>query len=226
MKFILLLTIIIGMSSNGYTQTDFGNHSVKIPPLNTKVKTIKNTPPPSRFAPVNFPSITLPSNSFHLNSNPLLGNLKKIGETDVVNFMQKQDFKNSNEIYEKQIVEKFTDEKYRLSKKNQYLGDFKTKSKFVRIHFFDYQEVDGDVVGIYINGVLIASNIVLGGNLKARELMFEKGMNKIEIQAINQGDSGLNTAQFEIYDELGNLLYVNQWNLEAGYKATVVVIRE
>ncbi|HLF53224.1 hypothetical protein [Flavobacterium sp.] len=226
MKIMLLLALLMGLSSNGYAQTDFGDQSFAIPPLNSNVKVIKNSAPTSHFPSINFPPITLPLKSTPFNNNSLPSSLRKIGEKDVVNFMQKQPFRNSNEIYQKRLVEKNTDEKYRLSKKNQYLGDFKTKSRFVRIHFFDYQEIDGDIISIYINGIEIASNIVLQANLKVRELTFEKGMNKIEIQAITQGDSGLNTAQFEIYDELGNLLYANQWNLEAGYKATVVVIRE
>jgi hypothetical protein len=226
MKFILLLTIIIGMSLNGYTQTDFGNHSVKIPPLDTKVKAVKNTPPPSRFPTMSFPSIKTPSSSFSLNSDSKSSSLKQIGETATVNFMQKSEFKNPGDVIVEKLNKKEGQEVSQVFRRNQNLGDFKTKSTFIKILCRDYGEVDGDRIDIYINDLLIQSNIVLEGGFKEFELTLKSGFNKIDFEAINQGTSGPNTAEFRVYDDKGGIVSANQWNLATGFKATVIVVKE
>ena len=79
---------------------------------------------------------------------------------------------------------------------------------------------------IYINDILIQSNILLEGDFQQFEISLKKGFNKIDIEAINQGTSGPNTAEFQVYDEKGGLISQNQWNLATGYKASIVVVRE
>ena len=44
--------------------------------------------------------------------------------------------------------------------------------------------------------------------------------------ALNQGESGPNTAEFQVYDDKGNLVSSKQWNLLTGVKATIVVTKE
>jgi len=43
---------------------------------------------------------------------------------------------------------------------------------------------------------------------------------------LNQGESGPNTAEFQILDEHGNVISSNQWNLATGVKATIILIKE
>ena len=52
------------------------------------------------------------------------------------------------------------------------------------------------------------------------------GFNKLDFEALNQGTSGPNTAAFSVYDDSGNLITSNEWNLTTGIKATIVVVRE
>lgn len=52
------------------------------------------------------------------------------------------------------------------------------------------------------------------------------GLNKIDFQALNQGESGPNTAELIIYDDKGNLVSSKEWNLLTGVKATIVFINE
>jgi hypothetical protein len=54
----------------------------------------------------------------------------------------------------------------------------------------------------------------------------EKGFNKIDFEALNQGSSGPNTAQFQIFDDKGVLISSSQWNLGTGFKATIVLVKE
>ncbi|WP_062058149.1 hypothetical protein [Aquimarina longa] len=111
-------------------------------------------------------------------------------------------------------------------KSDQYFGDFKNNGKFVRLMYRDHQSVDGDVVRIYSNDSVILSKAFLSGDFRGIAIDLVKGFNKIDIQALNQGESGPNTAQFQLYDDQGNLIMSNEWNLTTGVKATMIVVKE
>jgi hypothetical protein len=53
-----------------------------------------------------------------------------------------------------------------------------------------------------------------------------KGFNKVDFEAINQGESGPNTAEFQVYDDKGQLISANQWNLATGFKASIILIKD
>lgn len=122
-------------------------------------------------------------------------------------------FKKDNEIKEEY-------------KSDQYLGDFKSGGEFVRLIYRDHQFVDGDIVRIFVNDDVLASSVYLSGSFQGLKIDLLKGFNKIDIQALNQGESGPNTAEFHLYDDQGNLLTGNEWNLTTGVKATLIVVKE
>ena len=66
---------------------------------------------------------------------------------------------------------------------------------------------------------------MLEGSSKTYYIALLPGFNKIEFLALNQGDSGPNTAAFSVYHENGNLMISNQWNLTTGVKAKLVVVK-
>jgi hypothetical protein len=66
----------------------------------------------------------------------------------------------------------------------------------------------------------------LDSNFQGFEIVLEKGFNKIDFEALNQGSSGPNTAEFQIYDDNGGLISASQWNLGTGFKATIIVTKE
>ncbi|TSE11435.1 hypothetical protein [Aquimarina algiphila] len=111
-------------------------------------------------------------------------------------------------------------------KSDQYLGDFKSDGKFVRLLYRDHQFVDGDIVRIFINDDVIVQSAYLSGKFQGISIDLIKGFNKIDIQALNQGESGPNTAEFHLYDDQGNLLTSNEWNLTKGVKASLIVVKE
>ncbi|CEN36398.1 Secreted protein (fragment) [Capnocytophaga canimorsus] len=43
--------------------------------------------------------------------------------------------------------------------------------------------------------------------------------------ALNQGESGPNTAEFSVLDENGNTISSAQWNLATGAKAHFVIVK-
>jgi len=110
--------------------------------------------------------------------------------------------------------------------KNQYLGDIKTNAAFVNVVYRDHEYVDGDRIRVFINEDVVQSNITLSGSFKGFDLPLQVGFNKIDFQALNQGTSGPNTAELHIYDDKGNLLSAKQWNLNTGFKATFIVVKE
>ena len=51
------------------------------------------------------------------------------------------------------------------------------------------------------------------------------GFNIIDFVALNQGSSGPNTAEVRVYDDAGNLVGNNRWNLATGVKATYIIYK-
>lgn len=109
---------------------------------------------------------------------------------------------------------------------DMYLGDVTTSAKFVGVVCRDHEFVDGDRVRIFANGEVVEHNLMLTGAFKGINLELDKGFNKLEFEALNQGSTGPNTAQVDVYDEKGQLLYSNKWLLSTGSKASLIVVKE
>ena len=107
--------------------------------------------------------------------------------------------------------------------RDQVLGEIKTKSGFVNVVYRDHQSVDGDRIRVYVNYDIVQSDISLDSSFRGFDLTLIPGQNIIEFQALNQGESGPNTAELHVYDENGTLISKNEWNLLTGRKATIVV---
>ncbi|WP_342156298.1 hypothetical protein [Joostella sp. CR20] len=108
----------------------------------------------------------------------------------------------------------------------QYFGDFKSNAKSIKILCRDHQYVDGDRVSVMVNGKVVSPNVYLESTFKGFYIDLEKGFNKIEFKALNQGSSGPNTAQFAVFDDKGNEIASNIWNLATGVKASILIIKE
>lgn len=109
---------------------------------------------------------------------------------------------------------------------NQFLGEFRTGTNVVGIIYRDFGLVDGDKIRVLVNDKVVVYEVYLAGNFQELNLPLQKGFNKVEFQALNQGTSGPNTAEFQVYDEKGVLISSNQWNLATGFKASIVIVKE
>ena len=105
------------------------------------------------------------------------------------------------------------------------LGTIQSNSKSMRIEVRDHSLVDGDRIKIYVNEHLINSNLMLNGLYHIIHVSLIKGYNKIDIEAINEGYSGPNTAELKVYDENGYLISSQEWNILTGQRATLGVVR-
>jgi hypothetical protein len=109
---------------------------------------------------------------------------------------------------------------------DQYLGDFKSNAPFVQVIFRDHEVADGDRVRILYNDREVEANVLLQERFKRLNIDLISGFNKIEFIALNQGESGPNTAEIRVYDNVGGLIMANQWNLATGNKATLILVKE
>ena len=110
--------------------------------------------------------------------------------------------------------------------RDQYLGDLLTNSSYVNVVYRDHEYVDGDVIRIFVNGDIIRGQVTLDGSFRGFDLTLEAGENRIEFEAINQGESGPNTAELHVYDDQGILVSAHEWNLLTGHKASIIVYKE
>ena len=111
-------------------------------------------------------------------------------------------------------------------KVDQYLGDFKSNAPYVQVIFRDHEAADGDRVKILFNDRVVEANVLLQERFKRLRVDLISGFNKIDFVALNQGESGPNTAEIRVYDNEGMLLMANQWNLATGTKATLIVAKQ
>lgn len=116
--------------------------------------------------------------------------------------------------------------RYIIPKIDQDLGSFRSDSKSVNIICRDYQYPDGDRVTIFVNDIPVIYNITLQESYQKFNIPLEIGMNKIVIEALNQGTSGPNTAAFKVFNDEGDLISSNEWNLATGAKATLLIAKD
>lgn len=136
------------------------------------------------------------------------------------------ELRNPSEIFTEKMNKKRSDgeilERYRS---DSFLGEFRTGSKIVKIACRDHEYPDGDLVRIWLNGQVAINSILLESDFREVYLDLENGINKVEIEALNQGESGPNTAQFVVTDDSGKVVTNNSWNLTTGVKAKLIITK-
>jgi len=163
----------------------------------------------------------------------LFGNLKDIADHfpkySVIPNNQKRSMQDLNEREKDVMVSQYWNGKdVSMSKisTSLELGKLETDSKTIRIICRDHSYVDGDRVKLYVNEVVIRRSITLEAGYYMIDIQLKDGFNRIDIEALNQGSSGPNTAEFKVLDEKGQLLASKEWNILTGYIATLVVMKQ
>ena len=134
-------------------------------------------------------------------------------------------FLNPGDIFLKKL-KKEKDKKPNDYSKGAYLCDVSTVSEYVNILCRDFEYVDGDRVRILVNDSIVIYNLYLDNSFAGFKLPLNKGFNKIEFTALNQGESGPNTAELRVFDDNQKLISSNQWNLSTGATATFIVVKK
>ena len=163
----------------------------------------------------------------------LFGNLKDIADKfpqySVIPEKKKRSMRDLSQADKYVLVSKYWNGKNVSIKKFQTsleLGKIETDSKSIRIICRDHSYVDGDRVKLYVNEEVIRRSITLQGGYYTININLREGFNRIDIEALNQGSSGPNTAEFKVSDEFGAVLADKEWNILTGYIATLVVMRK
>ncbi len=162
----------------------------------------------------------------------LFGSLSEISDNfpkySVVPNKNNNNMQNNNAHKKDVLVKKYWNGKdisdVKLKTKLE-LGKLETSAQRIRIECRDHSYVDGDRVRLYVNEKVVRSNIILYGGYYSVDIDLKEGFNRIDIEALNQGTSGPNTAEFRVFDDQGNLLADQEWNILTGYIATLVVIK-
>lgn len=221
----ILFVLLISFSLSVTAQIDSKSNSFSIPATEAPKET-----------PSIKPVLPKPNNntnsSFGLNMPKPLINLE-FDKKDLSMFPE-EEFGNPGELYMDKINRSLEDirgskEERELrngSSTDQYLGDFKSKSKTVNVVYRDHGYTDGDLIQVKVNDDIIYPRVYLTGGFKGFTLNLKPGFNKIDFLALNQGESGPNTAEFKIIDDQGLIVTHNRWNLSTGVKATVIVVKE
>ena len=212
-----LILFFIAFSSQAFAQFDTRNNSFSIPPA--------QVPAPAVKEPAKKSSSIFPDSAFDPMPSASSGT---IPEKSNFKFLQTNDFVNPGDEVAKRLNNNPGGDggDYTMFRKNQYLGDFKTASKKVTVSYRDHQAVDGDEIRVWVNDRVVQSRISLNNSMQGFELDLEPGFNKIDFEAMNQGTSGPNTAEFRIYDEAGNVISANRWDLATGFKATIIIVKQ
>lgn len=231
--FILLFTAVTVSA-----QTEFGTKFKPIAapkfgakPKKTPIPEIKNPQADNS----DIPSIKTP-NVFDNTSITPKSQLQVGAEKSKFTMSTETDFANPGDRYvakmEKDLDKALKDAGLRegrgeLVKKNISLGEFKTKSKYFIVKFRDFGAIDGDLVRVSSNDVVIRDQIFLDSNFKDVKIVLSNGFNKLDFEALNIGSLGGNTAEIQVYDDKGQLVTNDYWNnLAAGFKASIVVTKE
>ena len=202
-KFLVLLLVLF--VSNSFSQVENSTRKIDIKPPKTSV----NIPP-------------------EINKNPNSFTFKKIEKKkDEKGFMiaDNEYFLNPGDTYLKRL-NKEKEKNPNNYTGDAYLGDVKTISETANIVCRDFEYVDGDRVSIMVNDEIVVQNLTLNYSFRGINLKLKEGFNKIDFIALNQGDSGPNTAELRIYDDNDVLISSNQWNLATGAKATLIIVKQ
>ncbi|MBE8723760.1 hypothetical protein [Flavobacterium hungaricum] len=230
--FILLLTAM------SVSAQEIGGKYKPIPAPKFGVKP-KKTPIPEVKDPqaenLDIPSIKTP-NVFENKSITPKSQLQVGVEKSKFTMSTETDFANPGDRYidkmEKDLDRSLKDAGLKegrgvLVKKNISLGDFKTKSEYFIIKLRDFGAIDGDLVKVSTNDVVVKDQILLDSSYKQVKIDLTTGFNKLDFEALNIGTLGGNTAEIQVYDDKGTLITNDYWNnLAAGFKATIIVTKE
>lgn len=216
-KIIIILFLLLQLVTQLYGQIENPDASIRFENIEDDFK----SPEGLEFPPIEAPKMSNPKDPFSLSKYENLGLeisqpldiTKNDGFIDHVSDTAPKYFKKDKEVKGEYA-------------RDQYLGDFKTNAKFVNILYRDHEYVDGDRIRVFVNEDIVQSNISLHGRFNGFTLMLEPGFNRIEFQALNQGSSGPNTAELQVFDDNGVLISANRWNLTTGKKATIIIVKE
>lgn len=135
--------------------------------------------------------------------------------------------RDPGEIFEERLNARAVEQGIRMEvMEDQFLGNFKITGRKANIRCRDHEYPDGDRVRVFVNGTVFIPDLLLTGSYKSFAVPLVEGINKIEFVALNQGESGPNTAEFQVFDDNGVEVSSKKWNLLTGVTASIILIKD
>ncbi len=223
MKYNLILIILLINSVHIFAQID-KNNTMQIKGLDFKLDTVSNKEEPKYNFNMNIPATLkftpiandqIESFEFLKNKNNSQSNLMSQNQHDDEKDILKPKYWNGKDVSNVRIK----------TSRGQQLGRIETDMDKIRIECRDHSFVDGDRVRIYLNENILYRTVTLQGNYFSINIDLKEGFNRVDIEALNQGSSGPNTAEFNVFDKNGFLISSKEWNMLTGNVATLVIIK-
>ena len=208
-KFYLIIALLVSVVT--FAQPDTGNRSISIP--------LREAPQPS-------PPAAEPSEKTPSFKDPIPEPRGSIEKPNNFTMTPKNDFANPNQDLEDRMNKRGEGNQYTALRRNQHLGDYRTGSPYIVVHYRDHGQIDGDRIQLINNDQIVLLADVLTGDFKRYRIDLTMGINKIDVLALNNGALFPNTAAYEIYDVDGTLITANSWEIFADFKATIIIVRE
>lgn len=233
----------MAVGAKAFGQPEFNTKFKPIKPQITPVKPKdkKDIPPPANLPKLNLPKIVAPNVLKETNiygTKPIPNNAFEIGAPENhFSMIVKNKFEHKlGDVYQEKmtkdlsktmIQEGLKEDTSQLDRADRYLGDFRTKAKYLVVKYRDYIQIDGDLINVYWNGKLIQSQLFLNYKLEQFQIPLQPGINNIEFVVASQGTSGGNTAEIHVIEDGGKSVTDEYWNnLALGTKIKLIVIKE
>jgi hypothetical protein len=183
---LMLLLLLIGMQPMLYAQLDTNQETFRI-----KALALERNPLSDQFPLTLSPIVGLTDKGFEITMGikPIDGFAKK-----------KYGMTQTRDVVDPtwEIKQQFNENRKNVSKydRDYYLGDIKTKSKYIRILCRDHEYEDGDRIKLMLNKAIIHPNITLRNSAYIIDIELKEGLNTIQFIALNEGSSSPNTAHW------------------------------
>lgn len=195
---------------------DIPIRSIAIPAVKKKDEDKKPEPKPVKIEPVKKEEVPTAEEPITIRKN----------KTEFSMF-DNSDLRDPGEFFNEKWNKKAVQQGFKMeTMEDQFLGNFAITGNKANIRCRDHEYPDGDRVRVFVNGTVFIIDLLLTGNFKSFDVPLEPGINKIEFVALNQGESGPNTAEFQVFDDNGVLVSSKKWNLLTGVTATILLIKE
>lgn len=223
MKLKVVFVFFLCMTSFVIAQTDpdAEKKSIKIPAKETKEK--DSIPTPVTIKPN--PNIDITKTDDNISGIPVkIRELKP--EKKEFSMFDDSNLRNPGEIFEKRYNAKLEEQGLKIkTMSDMFLGDVRVNAEFANIRCRDHEYPDGDLVQVVVNDEVFIPRLLLTANYKSFNIPLKEGINTVVFIALNQGESGPNTAEFLVYDDNEVLVSSKRWNLLTGVKAKILVIK-
>ena len=236
MKHILLFILFFAAVTVS-AQTEFGTKFKPIPAPKFSAK--KKTPLPQVKDPqaetTDVPSIKTP-NVFDNTSITPKSQLQVGAEKSNFSMAPKNDFANPGDQYvpkmEKDLDRALKDaglkeDQQALTMADVSYGEIRTSSPFFVIKCRDYGAIDGDLIKAVLNKDVIRERLLLRADFQEFKIYLTEGINTFEMIALNKGEYGGNTGEFQIFDAEGKFILSDVWqNFNTGVQSKFVIVRK